>query len=459
MTTNPIPASSPTGADNALADNALRVRLPFVSTSFATDLRLYTLLWPLWWLLGADQLLLPLFILYEFIRFLLLNHWQVRINTAALLALALAIWWVVPVFWVDPEVIDVFLKESASIWAQFLILVLFWNCVKTAADWRKVLDSLTLIALYTVVASVIFVSGVWRGEFTSLIGRALPESMIAASSFFTSISFRAFGESVLESDIGLFTLRLNALTLSFSALSMVCLLLIPLMYWRLQTTRGLARLVYLGLLLGLVLALALTESRIAYAAFLVGIVFYALLRLHAFRSPNRPLTFAVTLAAMGIALVAVFLVIGFIIQWFQSTFVDLRPGSWLVRMYIYVQTLALLPEHPIAGWGAAVHLPDMPSDYSAGTHSSYLGMLFQHGIIGLLAYLGLWLSMWLVVLRGLRARPARRSTTWFWAAMATAFLFFNLREVADTWWWDQLLLYVVWLMWGLVLTAKRALPE
>lgn len=454
MTTNPVPVPVPVAAGNAL-----RVRLPFISTSFATNVWLFTLLWPVWWGLGIEQLLLPFFVFYEMARFLLRNNWRVRVNTTAVLALVLAVWWVVPVLWVPPEVRDVFLKESASIWAQFLILVLLWSCVQTEAEWRKIVGALTLIAFYTVAAGAIFLSGLWRGEITSLLGRVLPQSTIAASSFFTSISYRAFGESVLEVDIGFFTSRLNALTLSFSSLSMVCLLLIPLMYWRFQTARGPMRLFYLGLSLGLVVVLAFTESRIAYVAFLVGVGFYVLLRLHVFRSSNQPLTLAAALAAAGVTLVVVFLTLGLIIQWFQSVFIEIRPGSWLVRMYVYAQTLALLPEHPIAGWGAAVRLPEVPSEYSAGTHSSHLGMLFQHGVVGLLTYLGLWLSIWLAVLRGLRARPALRSTMWFWAAMATAFLSFNLREVADTWWWDQLLLFVVWLMWGLVLTAKRVLKQ
>lgn len=106
---------------------SLRVRLPFISTSFATNVWLYALLWPLWWALGIEQVLLPFFVFYEFVRSLIANRWQVRINMTALIALALALWWVVPIFWVDTQFLDIFLKEAASIWAQFFILVLFWG--------------------------------------------------------------------------------------------------------------------------------------------------------------------------------------------------------------------------------------------------------------------------------------------------------------------------------------------
>ncbi len=436
-----------------------RIRLPFIHTSFATNVWLYALLWPLWWVLGIEQILLPFFVFYEFARHLITNRWQLRLNTTALIALALAVWWVVPILWVDTEFLDIFLKEAASIWAQFFMLVLLWACIQTKDDWFKIVDALTVIALYNVIAAAVFLSGVWRGEFVSAIGRVLPQSMVDASSFFSSISYRRFGALALPGDVGLFTLRLDAMTLSFSALSMLCLLLLPLLYWRLQIARGVARLYYLVLIGGMFVSLVFTESRIAYLALLIGVVFYVSLRLHLFRAPNRMLTVALTLAGSGIVLLGVVMLLNVILQWFQTTFIDLRPGSWLVRVYVYAQTLALLPQHPIAGWGMSVRLPNVASEYSAGTHSSYLGMLFQHGIIGLCAYLALWLSIWLYVWRGLRARGIPRYLTWFWCAMATALLSFNVREVADTWWWDQLLLFTAWLIWGLAMTADRVLQR
>ncbi|WP_374685762.1 O-antigen ligase family protein [Promineifilum sp.] len=446
-----LPTPTPAGSSS---DRPLRVRLPFISTSFATDLWYFALLWPVWWALGIDQLLLPFFVLYEFIRFLFRNHWQVRLNVTILLALGLAIWWVVPVFWIDPELLDIFLKETASIWTQFLFLVLFWNSVRTAAEWRRVAGALTLVAFYTVATSAIFLSGAWRGVLISLVGRVLPSSMIAGSAFFTSISYRTFGALASTEGMGLLSIRLNALTLSFSALSMLCLLLVPFIYWRIQHTRGIRRLFYLGILLGLLLTLVFTESRIAYAALLAGAAFYVLLRFFQHR-PNRPLMFAIALIGAAVVLLLAFVVLGVVIDWFQRAFVDLRPGSWLVRIYIYRQTLALLPEHPIAGWGTSVRLPDLPNEYAAGTHSSYLGMLFQHGIIGLLLYLSLWASVWWSVWRGLNRRGLTREMVMFWMAIATAFLTFNIREVADSWWWDHSLMYVVWLLWGLALTGPQ----
>ncbi len=442
---------------NPDAARPLRVRIPFVTTSFAQNLVYYALLWPVWWLLGIEQLLLPFYLLYETARFLIRGGWQVRVNSTILYTLALSVWWVVPIIWADREFLDIFLKETATIWSQLLILLLIWNGVRRQSEWRLVVRALVILAAYTAAASIIYISGVWRGEVVSLLGRILPSSMVDASAFFSSIAYRRFGEAAVE--VGLLRYRLSGLSLSFSSLSMVCLLFIPLIAWRGLVTRGARRLFYIGVGGGLLVGLVFAESRISYLAFVGGAALAVVLALGLLRGHNRVFTIAVTLLAVGLGVVLVYATAEIILQSFQLAFIDLRPGSWLVRFNIYIVSLRLLPEHPIAGWGVPVRIPGASSTYSAGTHSSFLGMLFTHGIIGLLLYLAIWLSIWRVVLTGLRERQRGRERRLFWMAMAVAFLSFNIREIADSWWWDQSLTFVIWLMWGLSLTASRFGPD
>lgn len=449
-------ATSIPTAPKATPAKPWNARVPFVSTSFATNLFYYAALWPLWWILGVDQLLLPFFILYEFVRFLITSNWQFRVNAITVFALLLAVWWVVPLLWVDRNFLDIFLKETATVWSQFFILTLFLNQIHTKRDWQRVVAAMMIIALYMVVTGLIYASGLWRGEIVSIVGRMLPNSLVHSSAFFSSIAYRHFGETFLG-ETGFFAARVISLTLSFSSLSLLCLLLIPMAYWQWQLSRSATWFYYGGLTIGLLVALVFTESRIAYAAFLAGVMLYIILRLHLLRRRNRPLTIAFGLAIGALALILGFIALGFIAESLRSTFIDLRPGSWLARFRIYQYTLQLLPQHLIAGWGIPVRIPGMASEYSAGTHSSYLGMLFQHGIIGLFLYLGLWLSIWRVTLNGLRNRAVDRSTSLFWTATAAAFFAFNIREIADTWWWDQSLLFAIWLLWGLVLTAPRVM--
>jgi hypothetical protein len=441
----PIPAE-------VTSPRAIRARIPFVTTSFAQNLWYYALLWPVWWILGIEQILLPFYLIFEFLRLLVVRQGRFNLNRAGLWALLLAGWWVVPVIWADREFMDIFLKETATIWSQALMIILFWNRVRTPRERNYAIRALTVMAIYTALAGIIFLSGVWRGEFISILGRLLPRSLVDASAFFSSITYRQFGTDALE-EVGLLPLRLMSFSLSFSSLSMACLLLIPLLYWRMQVTAGWRRLFFGGVALSLFVCLVFTESRITYAAFVAGVVFYIILRGGLLRGDNRPITIALTMAGIGLALLVGYAIFGAILQSFQEAFLDLRPSSWLSRFNIYLVTLRLLPEHPIAGWGVPVRIPGASNQYSAGTHSSYLGMLFQHGIVGLVFYLALWLSVWKQVICGLTDKHAGAIKALFWIAMATAFFAFNIREVADTWWWDQSLTFVIWMMWGLALSV------
>lgn len=435
----------------------MRVSLPFVSTSFVKDLWYYALLWPLWWALGIEQILLPFFVIYELLRFLIRSDWRVRINTTGFIALALAIWWIVPVIWVEREFLDIFLKDTATIWSQAIILILIFNCVRTRQDWWILVKALTIIAVYMALAGVIYLSGIWRGTLTSVLSMGLPSSLVENSVFFSSIAFRDFGQPIKSTQVVLLPFRLSGFSLTYSSLSMICLILIPFTYWRMKVSKSTYRILFAIVTIGLLISLIFTESRVAYLALAAAIPLYWIISKGLLRGHNLPFSIALTMAAVGGGILLGYIAQGFIFDTLQSAFIDLRPGSWMVRLKIYEETLRLLPEHLIAGWGVSVRIPGVGNEYAAGTHSSVLGMLFQHGIVGLALYLALWISLWKQVIQGVRDGHGNRKLILFWATAAAAFLAFNIRELFGTWWWDQLLMFVVWGYWGAVITAARCL--
>jgi O-antigen ligase len=408
-------------------------------------------------LLGVEQLLLPFFLGWEAIRYLIRSKGRFTIKAPFVWALLLAVWWVVPIIWVDREFLDIFLKETATAWSQALCLFLFYNALRTQKDWWLVVRALEIVSLYLVVGGLLFLSGLWRGELLSVFGRLLPTSLVESSAFFDSIAYRAFGTAGIET--GILSQRVSSFSLNFSGLSIVCLLLLPFMVWRFQTTLGFVRFRSAFLIIGLFICLVFAESRIAYLAFIVGIGLFLLLRLDLFRGDNRFLLAAMVCVGAVFIIAFSYLAIQVISEAVQTVFLELRPESWLARLSIYSGTIRLFPEHPIAGWGAPVRREGSASTYSIGTHSSYLGMLFQHGIVGLLFYLTLWLSIWRVVIRSLREAVWSPAMRLFWIMMAVAFFTFNIREAADSWWWDQLTVFTIWLIWGLVLTAPRVLTN
>ena len=216
-----------------------RLAIPFVNTSFGTDVQVYLILWPLWWILGIEQLLLPFFLAWEIVRHLLQTRGRYSINAPIRWAFLLALWWLVPVGWVEQEHLDIFLKQAATAWSQVLALFLFWNGLRTARDWRRVVRGLEILAAYVALGGLIFALGLCRGEALSLVGRAVPTPLIESSAFFSSISFRTFGTTSGKG--GLLFQRVSSFALQFSGLSMVCLLLIPFTVWRLSKAKGWAR--------------------------------------------------------------------------------------------------------------------------------------------------------------------------------------------------------------------------
>ncbi len=376
------------------------MRIPFLTTSFADDLYYYLLLWPVWWAMGIEQLLLPFFLGWEFVRSLVQQRAQFTLNRTALWALLLAVWSVVPIYALDTEYLDLFVKEIATMLSQFFILFLFWNQVRTAREWWRISRAVELLALYVSLGSLIFLTGLWQGEFVSGVGRLLPAGLAESSSFFESIAVRAFGGT--DPGSGVLVARVSSFSLKFSGLSMISLLLIPFTVWRIEANRGWWRLISVVTLIGLFASLLYAESRVAYAAFLAGLALYVTLRSGLMRGHNKAFSIAAGVVAVAALLVFVYIAYSTVVEAVQLVVFDWRPGSWFVRFRIYEETLRLLPEHWLAGWGTSIRIPNAPSNYSAGTHSSYLGMLFQHGVVGLGLYLLIWLSVWRATWRGMQ---------------------------------------------------------
>jgi len=168
-----------------------------------------------------------------------------------------------------------------------------------------------------------------------------------------------------------------------------------------------------------------------------------------------PLCRSADLVALGLIGLTIggYLLYQAFIQFFQTAFVDLRPGSFAVRLYIYRQTFSMLTDHLIAGWGTSVRIEEFRSVYSAGTHSGYLAMLFQHGIVGLVLYFYLWRSIWHNIIQTFRQSAYAPGWRSFWVMAAIALFAFNIREITATWLWDQTVTMTLWTLWGLIMTA------
>lgn len=435
----------------------VRAVIPFLTTSFAKDLRLYLYLWPVWWALGIEQLLFPFFIAWETARLLIRRRGKFSITWPVIWAFLLAVWTIVPIVWVDREQLDIFLKDISTFFSMMFMLLVFWNTVRTKEDWHFVIQGISALAVYIVIGGFLFILGIGRQPFSSVLGQILPGALVGSSAFFTSISLRTFGG--IESLGDLSAIRLTSISLRSSGLSLLTLLLFPFELWRMQYAKGRRRLFHGLLAASLFACLFLTLSRTAYIALICGFALWVILNFEMLNSKNWPLFVALVLVGTALILLGGYILLEDISGASQLFITDLRPGSWVVRLRIYTESLKLLPEHPIAGWGRSVRIEGSKTVYSAGTHSAPLAMLFQRGVVGLFFYLALWLSIWRTAIKGYKRRKLAFPNRAFWSMILAAIFAFNVREIADVWWWDQTITIVLWSIWGLIITAYRLFPQ
>jgi hypothetical protein len=464
LVTGPPPRLHPVTmpASNIATPSAVRpVVIPFLSSRVVDDLWLFIVLWPLWWLLGVEQLIVPFFVFFLAVRLMIARGPEMPADPLVLIAFLLALVWVLPgmaglaglplAARIEPEMIGVFMKEGGAIWSQAALLYVFFAAVRTEADRERVMSALDLICVFVAVGALLYLSGALRGEFSSGLGLVLPREVVERSAFFSSVGRRSFG--VLD-ESGL--PRLTSVALSYSGLSLLTVLLLPYVIWRTLHVHGIRRAALVLATTGLLACWVFAQSRVAYGALLGGICVGLVLGTGLHRRQARFVAMG-AVAAITLLVTIILVVAGpAIAAWLQRTLLQFRPGSAFVRLRIYYETIQALPEHWIMGWGTSVRIPGMSTTFAMGTHSSYLGILFQHGAVGLGLYIGLLAILWRRIIRGLSAAARRSKSRGFWLAAAMGIAAFNLREVADLWMWDQLVTMSTWCLWGLVLSKARS---
>jgi O-antigen ligase len=430
----------------------MRLSFSLPKLSFSQNIFLILALWPLLWIIGVEQFVPPLIILWEFLRLLYQRRGRIAFNLPSLFAILLAAWSLVPIGWVEPSRLQSFLKESVTLWSQALILLLFFHHIQDKRQWSQIEKGLVLFSSYQVIGSLIYLSGLWRKPITTLIGLVLPKSWLASSVFLRQISVRELGSPIPETPY--FSLRVSGLSLHPTTLATICLVLIPFLFYALRKSVIIKTL----LLPSIILVLVFTVTRLAYIGFLAGILLFVVLyffRLHEGR--KRYLFLALFFLGISLLTVGLLAIINGGHIFLVDMFTEFRPSSLRFRLDMLTQTVQMLWGHPIAGWGYVerIEVPGvLKVTAPVGTHLGYLNILFRHGIVGLFLYLGIWGSMWLIVIRRLGTRLPKERLL-FWALMAAAFLAFNIRELGESWWWDQATTLSVWCIWGLAITAPR----
>ncbi len=408
------------------------------------------ILWPIGWVLGLDVVLPALFVLIEGGML-----WRDRIRRPRDrvlfgMALAMAVLWVLPIGHIPARSRHLFIRQLMTGFAYTGFLMILASRSWNDRDRTNVIRGLTVLGILTITGGLLYAWPIGRVSIPTTVGRFIPERLVAQSFFWQTVAVHAVGQPAPES--GLLWYRVRAFADTPAGLSFFLCLWIPYAIWRLGRTRGWRRAGWV-IVTGLSgLTAGLNGTRMLLPALGMALIFFGLFRgLRGFSPDERRILWR--RAAIGIAGGCLLLGLGFMSPKVRGGvdrfFLKTRPSSAHVRMRIVRQTRQQWHRHPLVGWGVPVRVQGQGKKYSAGTHSMVLMMLFQHGLVGLFLYAGIWGRFWWRLWRAWATWNTRRTMS---LLIMTALIGFHVRELTGTWMWDPLVMVSVWAFLALIST-------
>lgn len=363
--------------------------IPFITSSPIFDVQLLLLLFPLWWVIGVEQLVWPIGFSLVLLKCVVMQHYVIRISrTVKWLLLFLLIHLVSGLFIVETFRWVTFFRNLSTYVAFFALHLILTNRIKNWHQIESLLKIYVGIMSLTALAGLLAILDIWQPDFTSLLGNFMP-GWIKATSYGERIATRSVGNwswfSFLRRYFRVHSFFLYA-TLYASALATAIPTTLYLFH---DSPKIKMKVIYAVGMILMGINIVYTTGRIAIIGCLAGAIFYL-----TFFSRWRTLTKIVfVLGLIGLVV--------FVLQTDSLTvFVDLYEdfvfargsGSFYGRSEVYRVTLEQFAERPFFGWGTERDIPDFP--FPAGSHSYYLGILYKHGLFGLIAFLGFLISIW-----------------------------------------------------------------
>ena len=303
-------------------------------------------------------------------------------------------------------------------------------------------------------------------RFETLLRYFIPESLKEVPS--VSIQFRKSLGS-FEAWFGTFVLRGTSVFSHSTSHALALLMVLPIQaYVFLREKQKKRRILIALLFLITCIDFAFTLTRTAWIALFAATVLVTFYRIiHHFKF--LILAKRVFKALIGITIAIIFMLyLPRVVQ--QSTMtlnqsvITLLPNNKLIfargtgsaedRMRIYSETIDQFKEHPWIGWGTQRKSIDGLT-YSAGSHSTYLGILYKHGLLGF----GFYLLLILMILNSFGERatgnhpPARSLLAYIALVGLIASLIHQFGEELDL---DSITFNWFWIATGLCIAAYPA---
>lgn len=428
-------------------------KVPWLNTQLTTDIRWYFVTQPFFWLLGVEFFAPVALAIWFLIKRLLLNA-RLRIPAAAGPAILLFLWQLGHVLTVQSGEMDLFVKAQGTLLALICLFIVIYNAADTRQKWSDLLGSIERLGNIALIFGALFIIGLWQGEFRSLLGIALPQSLISGSYFFSSLAERQLG--VPEPATGF--RRVQATFWHPNGYAAILLILFGIQWfllrrdgWRKHPWRVLALVMTLA-------QLFFTYSRTSYVAWIMMVFVIWWLEKSSYHNRLLRLLFGAGMLSGFVAyMLTSLLAEGAVTLDLLNEFVyGIRPYSISTRLLIYQETWRLLLQKPLWGWSTLVRIEGLPSYFSAGSHSDFLSILFQYGIPALLFYLIFLASIWRNLVKGYRLAQDGQTKRFFAVSLAIM-VAITLRQLTSGLFWDVYVASVIWGIWALSLARYTLL--
>lgn len=428
--------------------------LLWLQTAPLTDLRWFLYLIPLWWMLGVEQLVWPIFLLVPLIKIIQARRGRVHVPAPARwLGLFLIVYLLSGASIVETTRLITFGRNFAPYLAAFFLILILANVRIEPRSARLVVDAAIGVMIAAALVGLLGILDLAQPQFQSGLGYFLP-GFIRNTNYGARIAVKGIGGISWFSGIGDYY-RVRSIfmysTLYASALAAIT----PMILFRLRhsTSRWGRSLLLLGLL-AVLTNLLFTTARTAILALVAGGFYFWL-----WVPPNpRRIKWVAGLGIVSLILLLLYFaaagnlyILTDPITEGTGALLAARGGSTNSRIFVYQQTLLGWLQRPFLGWGTERDIPGFP--LPAGSHSHYLGILYKQGLIGLILFLGMGIALWRQTApqRAARAGCGRFQVDYLRYARWT-FVTVALNAATDVLELDALTFIIIWTILGLALS-------
>lgn len=379
--------------EKVIREEKTRRPIPFITTSIMHDLTWAILLIPLWWVLGIRFFIFHFLSIWVFLKLLIVKHRDKEkfiFPSECYFLMAFITLYAVS-FFLNLKSIPLF-RASASLYnlSFWIIGMLIIMVIYNSIDKESMLRFLKSFQIFGIVCSLFVLSAHAFWIFThkylsvkSLLYWLLPEGLIEVVKSKALLLLSSLVVSIVGEDklFGNPFPRSPGFNVYSTALGMTMIVLIAMTLAYYKTRKKRSSMPFILILESAVLILSLSRMSVLAAAAAWLIVFSAV-------NINKS-SFRIIIALVSACIVIILILVP--PKKIVHIVSEFRRGSTIWRVNLYKTTFKQSLKKPIFGYGFKPRTEEVP--IPIGSHSTYIGVIYKTGFLGLFAIILFWISI------------------------------------------------------------------